>query len=1117
MQKEQNVPVFNRKDSGILKRCIASALVLTLVGSPFTPFTNIIGKNMSIVASADETCLVHEYGTPVYTWSADYSTCNAKASCVNCDFVANETVTTQNTRVQAPKCEEYGTTRYTASFVEYPDAFLVQRKNVNDVPPLGHVWGDPQYTWSSDNKTVTGTVYCDRDLNHKHEITVYTEKSVKTPATCDSTGVNTYTASFAGYEQYGFTTQKKDVTEVPAVGHDYQQPTYSWSADYTTVTATIVCTNNSAHNITETVRTTESVKKSPTCDTKGIKTYTAVFSNSLFTTQTKDVENIPVLEHRYAEPTYVWANDYSSVKATMVCENDPEHTITETVRTTNRGTKEPTCEEKGETTYYATFTNPAFHVDPKTVADVPAAGHNWGEPTYEWINNNSQVVAKVVCRSDYRHTKTMTVNTTSEVTTPPTSSSYGTTKYTASFGDNEYGFTIQEHEEQNISPLGYVFATPVYEWASDYSSVTATIECTNDPSQTVVETVNTRAVNTKLPTCDEKGTTTYVSASFVDSRLTEQRKTIDNVDALGHDYEEPTYEWSADNSEVTATLVCKRDSSHNIVEVVRTTGRGTKLATCEENGETTYTALFSDEHFTRQVKTVENVSATGHDWDNPTYTWSNDYSKVVAKTVCKHDSNHVHTEEVNTTSSVTTEATASTNGKTTYTAEFADGNEFNFTTQEKTVENIPAFGYDFSAPQYEWAADYSTVTATLECTNDASQTVTETVNTTHRVVKDPTCDEKGKTKYTAKFEDDRFTEQSKTVEDIPALQHDYAEPTYTWADDYSTVTATRVCKNDPSHIETETVETEGKGSKAPTCEENGLTVYTATFSNSAFSVAPKTVENDNDARGHDWDNPEYVWSNDYTKVTATVICKHDTNHKKVVTVETTSEVTTPVTCDENGVTTYTATFEDNEYGFTTQEKAVADIPKLGHNYQEPVYVWADDLSTVTATIVCVNNPDDNIVEVADVVVTTKPATCEKNGTTTYTAEFTDNRFVTQKKEFDDIPALGHTYGEPEYVWADDNSTVTATVVCENDPEHIITETARVTGKGTKLATCDEKGETTYTALFNDDHFTKQTKTVDNIPALGHDWDVPTYKWSNDYSTLTAKVICKNDLMLYNKT
>lgn len=42
-------------------------------------------------------------------------------------------------------------------------------------------------------------------------------------------------------------------------------------------------------------------------------------------------------------------------------------------------------------------------------------------------------------------------------------------------------------------------------------------------------------------------------------------------------------------------------------------------------------------------------------------------------------------------------------------------------------------------------------------------------------------------------------------------------------------TASRVCENDSSHSETETVEASMEVTKAPTCEEEGEEVYTAVF------------------------------------------------------------------------------------------------------------------------------------------------------------------------------------------------------------------------------------------------------------------------------------------------
>ncbi|MBP3815319.1 MAG: sortase B protein-sorting domain-containing protein [Firmicutes bacterium] len=75
------------------------------------------------------------------------------------------------------------------------------------------------------------------------------------------------------------------------------------------------------------------------------------------------------------------------------------------------------------------------------------------------------------------------------------------------------------------------------------------------------------------------------------------------IDALDHDWDEPTYEWAADNSSVTAKRICKNDASHVETETVETTSKVTKDATETEEGETTYTATFNNPAFTEQTKT----------------------------------------------------------------------------------------------------------------------------------------------------------------------------------------------------------------------------------------------------------------------------------------------------------------------------------------------------------------------------------------------------------------------------------------------------------------------------------------------------------------------------------
>jgi hypothetical protein len=47
---------------------------------------------------------------------------------------------------------------------------------------------------------------------------------------------------------------------------------------------------------------------------------------------------------------------------------------------------------------------------------------------------------------------------------------------------------------------------------------------------------------------------------------------------------------------------------------------------------------------------------------------------------------------------------------------------------------------------------------------------------------------------------------------------------------------------------------------------------------------------------------------------------------------------------------------------------------------------------------------------------------------------------------EEIPAIGHTYGSPSFEWSSDFKTCTGTVVCQNDPTHISTETLNSTSE-----------------------------------------------------------------------
>ena len=166
------------------------------------------------------------------------------------------------------------------------------------------------------------------------------------------------------------------------------------------------------------------------------------------------------------------------------------------------------------------------------------------------------------------------------------------------------------------------------------------------------------------------------------------------------------------------------------------------------------------------------------------------------------------------------------------------------------------------------------------------------------------------------------------------------------------------------------------------------------------------------------------------------------------------------------------------------------ISAINHDWNDAVYTWSDDGSTCTATRTCKNDSDHT--EKATATVTgaqTKAPTCTQMGETTYTAAFEASWAMTQTKVLADIPAIGHSYGEPVWSWSEDGKTCKVTFTCEKDENHKESPKVDVTSAVKKPATCTETGVTTYTATveFNGQTYT-DTKDVADIPATGHSYD-----------------------------
>ncbi len=160
------------------------------------------------------------------------------------------------------------------------------------------------------------------------------------------------------------------------------------------------------------------------------------------------------------------------------------------------------------------------------------------------------------------------------------------------------------------------------------------------------------------------------------------------------------------------------------------------------------------------------------------------------------------------------------------------------------------------------------------------------------------------------------------------------------------------------------------------------------------------------AHGHYWDNPEWTWSSNYTKVSAKFTCEHDSSHTTTIDGKVEMSSTEP-TCTENGRKLYVAkiTVDNRTYQQAHAEVVIA----TGHSYGEPTWTW-NSVSSATATFTCGNNTSH--IEKANAAITSKTtATCTADGEMTYTAKVTFNgkEYIATKVIAD--TAKGHSFGE----------------------------------------------------------------------------------------------------------
>ncbi len=283
----------------------------------------------------------------------------------------------------------------------------------------------------------------------------------------------------------------------------------------------------------------------------------------------------------------------------------------------------------------------------------------------------------------------------------------------------EIGTLTADPKEVDLPALGHKYGEPTWNWTKGENNTytaTATFTCANDEKH--VETVDAKVTEkSDGATCTEAGKITYTATVTFEGKDYTATKT-EEVAALGHNYGEPTWNWSkGDDGSYTAIATFTCDRCKDVQKVVATVGDPVETkATCEADGKTVYTAkvTFNGKDYTNTKE--ETIKAIGHKYGEPTWNWikgENNTYTATATFTCANDEKHVETVDAKVTEK-SDGATCTEAGKIVYTAKVTFNGKDYTDSKEETVE---ALGHDYqtTTTKATLSKDGSIVTKCTRC------------------------------------------------------------------------------------------------------------------------------------------------------------------------------------------------------------------------------------------------------------------------------------------------------------------------------------------------------------------------------------------------------------------
>ena len=404
---------------------------------------------------------------------------------------------------------------------------------------------------------------------------------------------------------------------------------------------------------------------------------------------------------------------------------------------------------------------------------------------FQWAEDFSSAIAVFYLIEDPTQEEYVQAEVSEYDRTEPTCELYGSIWHLAQATFE--GKTYSDNQEELLLPLDHDYHFSHFVWNEDNTSAQASLVCSRDESHTSL--VDAQMSEDVTPaTCTEAGKVVY-TASYEEE--TESKEVT--LEALGHKYGQPEWQWAEDFSTAQAVFTCEHDSTHQEkvdAEITEDTS---------VSGKISYTAsvTFEGNEYT-DTKTVDAPVPVSYELLE--WRWSEDYDSAIAVFVnTENEEDKVYINATVTSSG--TEASCEEDGVKTYVATAVFEGETYSDTQEVTT---PATGHEYEAKEWYWGKNNETCSVSLVCkkcehtvSRDAKVTKTET---------EATCEEAGEAIYRAAvtYENQHFY-TNKTVT-LPALGHRWANINYEWiqtAEGYD-VTATAECERDKDHTLTET-------------------------------------------------------------------------------------------------------------------------------------------------------------------------------------------------------------------------------------------------------------------------------------------------------------------------